>query len=281
MTAKVGIGWVPATSDTIRRLSGIVPDGSVVLPYIDEVALIADIANGKVALTIVEGGGGTQAVAVRTIRRVRQTFPVHPVIAWCDLHSMPSLDLLDIARAGPQELLRHGHDEIQVVFARIMASAMRRAAGAQISDILNPALPRKLRPIFEYAVERASEHLDRDEFAAAFGISRRTLHNRLVNAGLPATRTFLTWCRLLVATAMLDQPGHTLDTVSGQLGFYDGRNLGTALKRYTGSNVTDLRKGSVLKATIAAFQVKLAEGQAQINSGNDMVGSLPEPLSAD
>lgn len=281
MTGKVGIGWVPATSETIRRLQGIAPVGSVVLPYTDEVALLAGIARGNVAMTIVEGGGNTQALAVRTIRRIRETFPVHPVIAWCDLRVMPSLDLLDIARAGPQELVRHGLDEVRAVFTRIMASAMRRAAGAQISEMVQNDLPRTLRPVFEYAVEHASEHLDRDEFAAAFGISRRTLHNRLVSTGLPPTRTFLTWCRLLVATAMLDQPGHTLDSVAGQLGFYDGHNLGVALKRYSGSSITQLRKGGVLNAAVDAFLKKLADGKDQINSINDLVNSLPEPSPAD
>lgn len=281
MTTKVGIGWVPATSETIRRLQLLVPAGSVVVPFTDEVGLIAGIASGTVAMSIVEGGGSTQALAVRTIRRVRETFPVHPILAWCDLRAMPSPDLLDIARAGAQELIRDGHDEVRVIFSRILASAMRRAAGAQIADMVNKDVPRMLRPVFEYAVEHASEHLDRDEFAAAFGISRRTLHNRLINAGFPPTRTFLTWCRLLVATAMLDQPGHTLDSVAGQLGFYDGHNLGVALKRYSGSSVTKLRKGGVLHVTVHSFLAKLAEGRARINSVDDLLGSLPETSTAD
>lgn len=258
MSGEVGIGWVPASSDTIRRLQGIAPAGTTVVPFPDEVALVAAILQGHIALTVVEGGGSRQALAVRTIRRVRETFPVHPVLAWCDLRTMSSVELLEIARADPQELVRHGHDEFRGVFSRIMVSAMRRAAGAEISHFVGAIVPKSLRPLFEYAVEHASEHLDRDEYAAAFGISRRTLHNRLVDAGFPPTRTFLTWCRLLVATAMLDQPGHTLDSVGGQLGFFDGSHLGNTLRRYTGANITELREQGVLRAATRAFKAKVA-----------------------
>jgi len=113
--------------------------------------------------------------------------------------------------------------------------------------------------MLEHGLEHAGEHIDRDEFAAVFGMTRRTLHNRFLRAGLPSPRPFLTWCRLLVASALLEQPGHTLDSVAGVLDFPDGGSLGQYLRRYTGSNVTQLRDRGILHTTIGALRSQLAE----------------------
>ncbi len=235
------------------------------LPFQDETTLLDALSRGGISLTIVEAGGESHALAVRTLRRVSEAFPLHPLVAWCDFRRLQSAELLDVARAGVQDIVRHDLDELRFTFARILASATQRAAGTRIHRALEDVVSPRLRPVFEYALEHADVRLERHEIAAVFGISRRTLHDRLIDGGLPPTRTFLIWCRLLVAGALLDQPGHTLDSVAGQLGFTDGHNLGNTLRRYTGAGINRLRDGSVLDATIAAFRAAVS---ASANSGD-------------
>ena len=52
----------------------------------------------------------------------------------------------------------------------------------------------------------------------------------------------MTWCRLLVAGALLQESGHTLDSVAWQLDFNSGHHLGTVLRRYTGAGVAEMRE---------------------------------------
>ncbi|WP_373069598.1 helix-turn-helix domain-containing protein, partial [Gemmatimonas sp.] len=132
----------------------------------------------------------------------------------------------------------------------------------------------RLHPLLEYVLEHSHEQLDREEVAAVFGLSRRTLQNRLTDARLPPLRPFLTWCRLLVAAALLDEPGHTLDSVAAQLDFHDCANLGVALRRYTGTNITRLRDRGAFTAAIRAFRDVVDRSPYED-------ASLPQSSSAD
>jgi AraC-like DNA-binding protein len=277
MSADLTIAWVPASSSTIVRLRGIVPPQSVVVPFQDEFALLKALSRDRVILTVVEAGGSTHDLAVRTLRRVHDAFPEHPLVAWCDFKTIRSNELLDVARLGVQDIVRNELDELKFVFARIMASATQRAISVRLAEQLRHDVPAHLHDLLEYSLERADQRLEREAVAAAFGMSRRTLHARLKNAGLPATREFLTWCRMLVASALLDQPGHTLDTVAGQLDFNDGHLLGTTLRRYAGAGINRLRDGGVLDAVLGAFREAIRAGQIT----NPAPRSLPAPSSAD
>ena len=274
MTSALGIGWIPSSSPTIDRLRNIVPAGAVVVPCADDVELLIAVTSGRVALTVVEAGGGSNAGALLALRRLREDFPKHPVVAWCDVRTIESHELLAIARAGVQDLVRQDFDELRHVFARIVASATQRAISFRILDELTDVVPMRLHPLLSYVLEHSDERLDRDGVAAVFGLSRRTLQNRLTEARLPALRPFLTWCRLLVAAALLDEPGHTLDSVAAQLDFHDGGNLGTALRRYTSINITQLRARGAFREALHAFR-EAVQRSAHIDA------SLPQSSQAD
>lgn len=259
MKAEFGIGWVPASSPTIYRLRRIVPVGTVVVPCADDVELLVAVSTGRVALTVIEANGGSNTIALVALRRLRESFPKHPVVAWCDIRAIAPHDLLAIARAGVQDLIRQDFDELRHVFARVVASATQRAISYRVLEELADMIPPRLQPLLAYVLEHSDEHLDRDGVAAVFGLSRRTLQNRLTEANLPPLRPFLTWCRLLVATALLDEPGHTLDSVAAQLGFQDGPHLGVTLRRYTGTNITQLRARGAFREAIRSFQEVAAD----------------------
>jgi|GEM_PF-1344117 len=271
---ELGIGWIPSSSPTINRLRNIVPAGAVVVPCVDEVELLMAVSSGRVALTVIEAAGGSNAAALLALRRLREEFPRHPVVAWCDVRAITPHDLLAIARAGVQDLIRHDLDELRHVFVRIVASATQRAISYRILEEISDVVQQRLHPLLEYVLEHSHEHLDRDGVAAVFGLSRRTLQNRLTEARLPPLRPFLTWCRLLVATALLDEPGHTLDSVAAQLDFHDGANLGVALRRYTGTNITQLRARGAFTEAVRAFRHAVVANPSY-------EASLPQSSSAD
>jgi len=253
------IAWLPGRSAAQARAQRIAPPGYRVVPFDDVASLLAAVASGSVSLTVAEAGGPHHTSSVRAVLQLREAFPAHALVAWCDLRRIDTGQLLELARAGIQDIVREEQDELPHIFSRILATARQRSVASQIVVLLEDLVPRRLRPMLEHGLEHAGEHIDRDEFAAVFGMTRRTLHNRFLRAGLPSPRPFLTWCRLLVASALLEQPGHTLDSVAGVLDFPDGGSLGQYLRRYTGSNVTQLRDRGILHTTIGALRSQLAE----------------------
>lgn len=125
---------------------------------------------------------------------------------------------------------------------------------------------------------RAGEPLDVARAAAALGLTRQTLRNHLVRHGLPRPQTFLVWCRLLAAASLLDERGRTLDSVALQLNFSSGQNLGAALRRYVGANITTLRFGEVSPAIEAEFRRIIQRGLARAEAQR---ASLPRHTPKD
>jgi AraC-like DNA-binding protein len=282
VTSMQQIAWVPSRSATITRLREIVPRHATVVAFGDAGDLVAAIADGRVTLTIVEAGGAHQELALQVLRRVHDAFPRHPLVAWCNLKTIATQELLDIARTGVQEIVRQDLDELRHAFTRIMALATQRAVSAGVAEALHDVTPVRLRDVVLYALERANEQIDRDAFAAVFGVSRRTIHARLIDAGLPPTREFLTWCRILVACALLDQPGRTLESVAGQLDLPGGGHvLRTTLRRYLGSGINRLRDEGVLESAMMAFRATIVAPEDRSFYRPPKPTSLPEPSSAD
>ena len=277
MHPELGIAWLPGASKTIHRFRRLAPKHCSVTGFTDEFALLAALGRGEIAVTVVEAGGANHASIVRALRRIHDAFPEQPLIAWCDMQHITTSELLEVLSAGVQDIIRNEFDELRLVIDSTLTTASQRTALARITRALHGVIPKTLRPICEYALEHAHEHLDRETVAAGFGLSLRTLHGRLIVNGLPPTRTFLTWCRLLVASALLDQPGHTLDSVAGRLNYHDGGTLGNVFRRYTGHGVNRFRETSVLDATVAAFRASIAAGSRR----NPTAHSLPGPSSAD
>jgi AraC-like DNA-binding protein len=232
---------------------------ALIEPFADAESLLAACARGFIAITVLEVHRTGSAAALTTLRRLHENFPDHPVIAWCDLRSLDTQTLLAVARLGVHELIRQDGDDLPHALAHTIANASQRSVSSRVASELADLVPPRVRPVFEYALEHAGERLSREAVAAVFGISRRTLHNRLDESGLHATREFLTWCRVLVASALLEQPGHTLDSIAGQLDFPDGGALGKTLRRYTGYGITELRKQGAVAMTLAAFRETVRE----------------------
>lgn len=266
------IAFLPGSSATLSRLRLIAPEGCRVVPFANDVRLFEALSQGLIMLTVVEAGGHAHASAIRVLRRTSEAFPHHPLLAWCDFPRLTTGQLLEVARAGVQEIVRQGSDEGRVAFARIMAAATQRGAVPRIVEAVKDVIPLRFMPLLEFGLEHANERLDRDEVAAVFGIARRTLQDRLMAAELPSPRRFLMWCRLLAAAALLEQPGHTLDSVAGQLGFTDGPNLGNRLRQYTGHGSKHLRANGALDSMIFAFKSAILASKRDASVGTALLG---------
>ena len=229
------------------------PGGVVTFP--DTTAALPSIVRGEVRCTVVAVDAPGILAALSTIRVLRQLVPSHPVFAWCDRHALTTHQLLDIALAGVAGVVLRDVDDGRHVFGRTLEAAAQRSHAADIEARLGQHIPDAMRPLFRFMLEHVHGPMDVDRIAAAFGITRQTLRNRLVHHRLPLPRTLMTWCRLLVAGSLLQESGHTLDSVALQLDFSSGHHLGTVLRRYAGAGIAEMRaECGVAEAIEAAFQ---------------------------
>ena len=277
------VAGIPDSALLAARLRDAVGPGGVVHLFNGADEAIGFVARGEVDCSVIAVDASSFDRDIGHIRRIREAFPGHPIVAWCEMRSLSSRQLLDIAEFSIADLAFRGMTDSRHPFAQLLSSALQRASARQLDSRLSALFPDSIRPVFVMALERASEPLDVERAAAAFGITRRTLFNRLVHHGLPRPQTFLLWCRLLVAGTLLDERGRTLDAVALQLGFSTGQNLGAALRRYVGTNIKALRQGNVSPAVEAEFRRIITRGRARAveSRRKRRSDSLPAPSPAD
>ncbi len=265
------VACIPEAPLLHARLRAAVGPKECVRQFRDVSSALLPILQGEIDVTVVAVDGRDPDGALQTIRAIRDAASTHAVIAWCEARPATSRLYLDLAHAGVTELVLRDVDDMQFALARLLASATQRSSARRLEEHFSALIPKSMRPVFRYALERAHESLSVDDVAAAFGVTRRTIRNRLVDHGLPRPRVFLTWCRLLMAGALLDERSRSLDSVAGQLDFPSGHGLGMVLRRYLGRGINALGPGQVSHAIERAFRAALA----------DAPGSLPLESSTD
>jgi AraC-like DNA-binding protein len=205
------------------------------------------------------------AVAIAAIGALRAAFPSRALIAWCDLHELDRPSLVATIRAGASDLLFRGIDDGRTVARHALANAVRGSCAADLLRDLQPTVPADLLPFLRHGLHTPAAADELDATAAALGMARRTLAKRLALLGAPPPRRFFSWTRLLLAGALLAEPGRTLQAVALELGFESTPALRLQLRRYAGVIVTSSSARRQLPATLRrAFAAELAAGRASL-----------------
>jgi transcriptional regulator GlxA family with amidase domain len=77
--------------------------------------------------------------------------------------------------------------------------------------------------------------------ASTMKIDRKTLFNLFRAAQLPPPSLIISWCRVLVATQLLEDPETTVDGIARTLDHTSGTSLRNIIRRYLGVTPTELR----------------------------------------
>ena len=277
------VACVPASALLTARLRDAVGPAGRVFPFQTADEAIPLMNRSDIHCCVVAVDPDSFDRDVGNIRRIREAFPNHPIVAWCEMRSLSSRQLLDIAAFSIADIAFRGATDSRHAFGQMLSMALQRTSARQLDSRLSALMPEPIRPVFIMALERAGEPIDVERLSAAFGITRQTLRNRLLHYGLPGPQTFLVWTRLLVAGSLLGGRGRTLDSVAMQLNFSSASNLGAALRRYVGANITELRRGEVGPSVEAEFTRIVTRGRARAAAMRkaDKRDSLPAPSSAD
>ena len=218
----------------------------------------ADVASavrsGDVTAVLVEPQDGGGASTIPLVASLRAGFPGVAVIAYCDHRNASSADILAMARAGVNELAFRGTDDVRIALTAVLTSAEHHSTATLVLGELGTALPAGIRPLVAYCLEHAGTPLSVERVAAELGVHRKTLVNRLTQAGFPAPSAVIGWCRLLVAARLLENPAQSAEQVALRLEFPSGTALRNMLKRYTGLTVREVRENGGLRCVIRLFK---------------------------
>lgn len=205
----------------------------------------------------VDGGSTLSAV-----RRIRDEFPSIPVVLYCALSPDASRDVLDFARAGVDQLVFQGVDDLRTPLRSAVQAAQDLVSAKSLLLQLESCVPTNIIPFLRYCLEHARRDLTVEEVAAALGVHRKTLVDRLNAANLPSPSSFISWSRLLLAARLHSDPGRTVEQVALLLDFPSGPSLRNMMKRYTGLRPGEVRENGGVLCVLHAFKRELAAAAA-------------------
>jgi AraC-like DNA-binding protein len=229
-------------------------------------------AAARAQLVVVEPTDADGVSIAPVVAQLRAGYPDVPVIAYCDARRLSPGQLVHLVRAGVSEVVLQGVDDVRTVIENALASAVRECTADLVLARLRGGLSRETYAIVEFFLRHATAAVSVHDAAAALGVHRKTLVNRLTAAHDVSPSEIAAWARLLVAARLLDAPGRTADGVALEAGFSSGTALRNMLRRHTGLTPGALRTGLGFEGLCRRFEA-LLQGQRD--------ATVPRPVLGD
>src|SRR5688572_5404927 len=224
----------------------------------------AMVEAGLANLIVVEHRDRDGTPALPVVRLLRDGFPSVPIVMYLPMSAVISGAVMDYAKAGVSQLVFQGVDDLKASLRSAVDAALDQVSASALSEELESLVPATIVPFLRYCLEHARRDFTVEDVAAAMGVHRNTLVDRLKAARLPSPRAMIGWCRLLVAARLLDDPGRTVEQVALKLDFPSGAALRNMFKRYTGLKTTEVRENGGVRCMLHAFKRELAA----VSAGN-------------
>lgn len=200
---------------------------------------------------------------VLRIHRFSQRFPHTPILVWGDLDGR---DLFRLGKAGATDVLP-GRDAGNTELVRgAVSRALTDLLGERLDARLQGRVGAEARALVRMATRRIPEGVQVPELAEAQGVSVSTLERRCSYWGLTTPGRILLWLRILCGLHWLLEPGRSVESVAGQLGYSSGAAFRRALKATVGGRPSPLRNERAFRRAMDAF-VAECPGSSDVRPG--------------
>jgi AraC-like DNA-binding protein len=220
--------------------------------------VLALVEEGLATIVVLDHRDRDGNAALPVVRRLRDEFPSVPVVMYLSMTAVASGALMEYARAGVNQLVFQGMDDFKTSLRSAINAALDQVSAGALAADLEPLVPPTIVAFLRYCLEHSRRNITVEEVATAMGVHRKTLGDRLKAARLPSPRAMIGWCRLLMASRLLDDPGRTVEQVALKLDFASGTALRNMFKRYTGLRTTEVRENGGVRCLMHAFKCELA-----------------------
>ncbi len=187
---------------------------------------------------------------VLRIYRFARRYPHTPIVVWGNLDGR---DLFRLGKAGASEVVIPGDG----ANADLLGEILHHATADQIADRIDRRLAERVgsdaRTLVRAAARGIPEAIQVPDLAEAHGLSVSTLERRCQEWGLTTPGRVLLWLRIVYGLDWLLEPGRSVESVAGQLGYSSGAAFRRAIKVTVGGKPTPLRNADGLAAAIEGF----------------------------
>ena len=176
------------------------------------------------------------------VRQLKHHLPRVTLIAYVDFLPGRAHDLFDAGRQGMDGLVLADQDDAPRALLSLIERAESRSLGAIVRAALDEAgVDTTTRDAVLLAVTRAHERLSPEGLARLLALPRRTISERLANAGFPSPQRLLSWGRLIVAGHLLEDRHRSADRIAVALDYSSGSALRNVCQRYLRATPSEIR----------------------------------------
>lgn len=200
---------------------------------------------------------------VLRIYRFARRYPHTPILVWGDLGGR---DLFRLGKAGATEVVLPGDAPNRTLLTEFVGDATRDHIAARIDGLMAARVGADGRAVLTTAASGVPDAIQVPELADAHGLSVSTLERRCQDWGLTTPGRILLWLRIIYGLDWLLEPGRSVESVAGQLGYSSGAAFRRAIKVTVGGKPTPLRNPAGVTAAIEGF-VEDCPGQVTSMAG--------------
>lgn len=241
------------TAAHLHRLRMAIRDRHQLVACEDWTSLLRECERRAARVAVIDLFAGGQANFDR-VRQLKQRLPRLTLIAYVAPAPERTHDLFDAGRQGMDGLVLAGEDDAPRALLSLIERAESRSLGAVVRTALED-VDAMTRDAVLLAVTRAHERLSPEKLAMLLALPRRTVSQRLADAGFPAPQRLLSWGRLIVAAHLLEDHARSADGIAVALNFPSGSALRNISQRYLRATPGEIRERGgaafVLRALLA------------------------------
>ena len=193
------------------------------------------------------------------VRDVLRRFPSLAVVAALELKRENVADVATLLDWGVSEVIDLAAERTPRAVQARLRQAHARPLKRRLEGALSSYVAPEARALLMAASEVAVEGGGAPELARRLSLSPRTLTERCARADLPPPRQLQAWMRILLACALLDDPGRTVYSAADACGYSTDRSLRRAVGTFLGADTTALRRQGAFTAAAKAFNAALRE----------------------
>jgi AraC-like DNA-binding protein len=236
--------------------------GQASLRYCDRQSeLLSLVENNLAGVVVVDTRDREGSSTLNTVRHIREAYPSVPIVLYFAVSPDTSRDLLAFVRAGVNNLVLRDVDDLRHSLRTAMSTAADHCSARTIIEETGPLLPPIVMPMLRFCLENGRRSLSVEEVADALNVHRKTLVARLRGAHLPTPSALISWCRLLIAARLLEDPGRSVEQIALLLDFPSGTSMRNMMKRYTGLRPGEIRENGGVRCVLHAFKRTLTGGE--------------------
>jgi AraC-like DNA-binding protein len=187
---------------------------------------------------------------VLRIHRFSQRFPLTPILVWGDLDGR---DLFRLGKAGATEVVPGPDAANHGLVEELIQDALADQLADRLNRHLRSRVRREGRALVRAATARIADGVQVPDLAEGLGMSVSTLERRCEQWGLTTPGRLLLWLRILYGLQWLLEPGRSVESVAGQLGYSSGAAFRRAIKATVGGRPTPLRNAAAFDVAVENF----------------------------